>query len=67
MKNLKLTAISKAVETRRYEGMNYGVYAYAQFIGETNRLDSAIQMAEDNWDLSELRIVEYSTSTAYEF
>lgn len=48
-------------------GKNFGVYCYGKTIGETERLDEAIQLAEDNSDMAELRIIDYTIGIGYYF
>ena len=48
-------------------GMNYFICGYCLAIGETITLNDAIQLANKYHDISDLRIIEYATKTAYYF
>lgn len=48
-------------------GVNYGVYCTGKCLGETERLDEAICIAENNWDMAELHIVDYTIGIGYYF
>lgn len=48
-------------------GVNYGVYCTGQNLGEVERLDEAIRIAEKNWDMAELHIVDYAIGVGYYF
>jgi len=54
-------------DKQRKPNMNFGVFGYGVFIGETIRLDEAIQLLEKNWDIGSVRLVDYKANTTYLF
>ena len=61
------TIYNGVLDELRNPNMNFGVHAYCNFIGETIRLDEAIQLAVKFWDFSDLRIVDYKANITYYF